>query len=220
MTPNFNRIAPFYRWLEYLTFGPLLNRCRRHFLPAVAGAHRALVLGDGDGRFLTRLLTSNSHLTADAVDLSSAMLSRLSRRVRAAQPGTSHRLHTHLADARAFVPTGTYDLVVSHFFLDCLTQPELDTLALRLSPHLASGALWLISEFRIPEGSLRMPAQILVRSLYFGFRLLTGLRTARLPHHADTLHSVGLTRIAQHHFLGGLLTAELWQLKPGSPSGV
>ena len=104
-----------------------------------------------------------------------------------------------------------YDLVVTHFFLDCLTQPELNTLITRVAPTLTPGALWLISDFRIPAGPMRLPAKLLIRSLYLAFRLLTGLRTTRLPDHATPLTQAGLTRISHQHRLAGLLTTELWQ---------
>jgi SAM-dependent methyltransferase len=220
MPPNFDRIAPFYRWLEYLTFGWALHRCRNSFLSAVTSCRRALVLGDGDGRFMARLLASNPHLQVDAIDLSPAMLVRLSRRAHGEDPTAASRLRTNVADARTFLPTGSYDLVVTHFFLDCLTQPEVESLATRIRPYLAPNALWLLSEFRIPKGSLRLPARALIRSLYFGFRILTGLRTSQLPDHAAALSAIGLCRSSQRLFFAGLLTAELWQLKPDSPPGV
>lgn len=220
MTPDFNAIAPFYRWLEYLTFGPALSRCRNHFLPALTGSRRALVLGDGDGRFLARLLASNPHLHADAVDLSPAMLARLMRRANSAHPSAAQRLRTICSDARTFQPSGSYDLIVTHFFLDCLIQSELDALTLRLRPHLTPNALWLFCDFRIPAGPLRLPAQALVRMLYLGFRVLTHLRTTHLPDHAAALSSIGLNRTDRHLVLGGLLTTELWQLKSPASSGV
>ncbi len=58
---------------------------------------------------------------------------------------------------------------------------------------------------------MRLPATLLVRSLYLAFRLLTGLRTTHLPDYATPLTQAGLTRIAQHHSLAGILTTELWQ---------
>ena len=51
---------------------------------------------------------------------------------------------------------GPYDLIVTHFFVDCLTQRELDALAIRIRPHLTPNALWLISDFCIPTGRLRL----------------------------------------------------------------
>jgi SAM-dependent methyltransferase len=213
---DFDLIARPYRVLELLTFGPALQRCRTHFLPRLLDRRQALILGDGDGRFLAALLSANPHLVADAVDTSAAMLRLLQRR--AATASAASRLQTHHTSAITFAPRHTYDLVVTHFFLDCLTQSELDALCHRLAPHLAPDALWLVSDFRIPTGPMRWPARALIRSLYLGFRLLTGLRTARLPDHAAALAAAGLTRIAHHHALADLLTTELWQFAPGSSS--
>jgi SAM-dependent methyltransferase len=207
---NFDPVARLYRWMEYLTFGSALQRCRIHFLLSLADRRAALVLGDGDGRFLARLLATNPTLHADAVDSSAAMLRRLSRRT----SSMSGRLRTHHADALDFPPTQTYDLIVTHFFLDCLTQSQLEALAQRLARHTAPKALWLVSDFRIPTGPLRWPARVLVSTLYFAFRLLTGLRTTALPDHAAALTAAGFIRIAEHHSLAGLLTSELWEYTP------
>jgi SAM-dependent methyltransferase len=209
--PNFNRIARPYRWLEYLTLGTALENCRTHYLPQLLDRRRALVLGDGDGRFLAQLLASNPDLHADAIDASSTMLQLLRQRCEAATPNAAMRLRIHHANALTVPLEDSYDLVVTHFFLDCLTQPDLDTLITHINPTLTPGALWLVSDFRIPNGLMRLPARLLVRSLYLAFRLLTGLRTTHLPDYATPLTQAGLTRVAHQHRLAGLLTTELWQ---------
>ncbi|HMH13780.1 MAG TPA: class I SAM-dependent methyltransferase [Edaphobacter sp.] len=207
-TADFNPIARPYRWLEYLALGPTLQRTRLHHLPSLIQQKSALVLGDGDGRFFAHLLTQNPHLQADAVDTSATMLHLLRQRC---VPHTD-RLQTHHRNALAFNPTKQYDLVVTHFFLDCLTQPELETLIAHITPHLTPRALWLISDFRIPPtGPMNFIARTYIRSLYLAFRILTGLRTHTLPDHATPLTRSGFTRISHHHRLGGLLTTELWQ---------
>ena len=99
---NFDLISRPYRWLEYLTFGPTLQRCRTHFIPAVADKKSALVLGDGDGRFLAALLAANPHLEADAIDTSATMLHLLERRVTATTPNSN--LRTHQTSALTFTP--------------------------------------------------------------------------------------------------------------------
>jgi SAM-dependent methyltransferase len=209
--PNFNRIARPYRWLEYLTLGTALENCRTHYLPQLLDRRRALVLGDGDGRFLAQLLATNPDLHADAVDTSATMLQLLRQRCEAATPNAATRLRTHHANALTIPLEDSYDLVVTHFFLDCLTQPDLDSLITRVNPTITPGALWLISDFRIPNGLMRLPARLLVRGLYLTFRLLTGLRTTHLPDYATPLTQAGLTRIAHQHRLAGLLTTELWE---------
>jgi hypothetical protein len=219
---NFDSIARFYRWMEYLGFGRSLERCRTHFLAQLASRRRALLLGEGDGRFTARLLADNPHLHADVVDTSAAMLHLLAHR--ADSVDARARLRTHHIDALAFEPDQApgrkYDLIVTHFFLDCLTQPEVDNLACRLTCFARPNALWLFSDFRIPAGAMRWPARLLVRLLYLAFRMLTGLRTTALPDHAAALTTAGFTRIAQHHCLAGLISSEIWaQSLPAAAGG-
>lgn len=152
---NFDRLAGIYRWMEWASFGPWLGRCRRAFLPEMATARRALVLGDGDGRFTAALLAANPAVVVDAVDASPAMLHALEQR------SGSHaaRLRTLVADARRWTPQAAgYDLVATHFFLDCLTTDEVKALAARIRPELASEAAWVISEFAEPPKPIRAAA--------------------------------------------------------------
>ncbi len=206
---NFDRIAKPYRWLEYLSLGRALEHCRFHFLPQTHACRHALVLGDGDGRFTAKLLETNRAVQVDVVDISQKMLMLLLRRSGA----SARRIRTYHDDALKFSYTSTgrhYDLVVTHFFLDCLTQDEVDRLITRIQPSLANDALWVISDFRIPGGLMRFPAQAYVGSLYLVFRWLTGLRVTRLPDYATALIGHGLRREAYNHSLAGLLTSEVW----------
>ncbi len=203
--PNFDRIARLYRWAEYACLGPLLERTREYHIPALLGQRRALILGDGDGRFTAALLRRNPALSVDAVDLSGRMLALLEQR--------SPEARTHRLDARAQLPRGPFDLVVTHFFLDCLSQSETDALAARVAQIVTPGALWLISDFRVPDGLLRWPARLYIRALYLAFRWLTGLRITRLPDHARALSAAGFEPILTHHKIGGILTTELWRLR-------
>src|SRR5579883_1010405 len=49
---NCDAIAPWYRWLEYGAFGRALERTRFHYLAELKPSRKALMLGEGDGRFL------------------------------------------------------------------------------------------------------------------------------------------------------------------------
>jgi hypothetical protein len=212
---NFDRVARLYRWMEYLSFGRALERCRNHFLPQLAHCRVALVLGDGDGRFLARLLDTNPALHADVVDTSSAMLRLLEHRV-ATAPNCRERLRTHHTSALTFTPGHPCDLIVTHFFLDCLAQSEIDALARCLAQHATPHALWLVSDFRIPNGHMHWPARTIVRLLYLAFRLLTGLRTSELPDHGATLTAAGFHRKDRRLSFAGLLTTELWKYGPAT----
>jgi ubiquinone/menaquinone biosynthesis C-methylase UbiE len=211
---RFDRVARIYRAMEVLSFGPMLERCRFHHLPRLRTSRRALVLGDGDGRFLARLFSAAPTLRADAIDGSPAMLDLLRKRV--SRLGAQDRLTTTCADARSLRPQSCdYDLVVTHFFLDCLTEPEADRLIARLRRHLASGGRWLISEFQIPDGGRLRAwfARGVISALYAGFRLLTGLTVREIPRWPLLLARHGFTRKASHSWLGGLLVSEVWELR-------
>ena len=203
---NFNRIARPYRYLEYLTLGPLLQQTRTHFLPHLGDRKQALVLGDGDGRFLAKLLAINPPLQAVAVDTSATMLELLRQRC----SSYKLRLRTINVNALTIMAPLQADLIVTHFFLDCLTQPEVDALVITLTQNISPGTLWLISDFRIPPGLIRFPTRLFIRALYLAFRLFTGLRTTHLPDHRTPLRRAGFTQTHQHFALFGLLTSELW----------
>lgn len=212
-TPRFDRLAGVYRWMEHLTFGPLLARCRFAFLPRLVASRRGLVLGDGDGRFTARLLQANRMVEVDAVDASRAMLDALLRRA-----GTDAvRVHAYCADAREWQPRNVqYDLVASHFFLDCLTTDEVAVLAARVRRAVSPPACWVISEFTVPQGRYgRLIDGPLVWLLYRAFGVMTGLAVRSLPDHAGALRGAGFTLEERQTWLSGLLAAEFWRVSSG-----
>jgi SAM-dependent methyltransferase len=215
--PNFNRLARLYLWMELLSFGLWLSLTRQTFLPRLGQARRALVLGDGDGRFSAKLLCANSQVRITAVDASSAMLAALTRRA-----GRHHsRVETQKADIRTWFPPAAlepYDLIATHFFLDCLTTPEVQSLASRLRSASTPNALWVVSDFAVPDSAFgRFLAFPIVTSLYLSFAVLTGLAVRRLPDHATALTGAGFTLLKRRSRLAGLLIAELWSASvPGS----
>ena len=206
--PDFDRLARLYRWMELITFGPWLERCRFSFLGDLASCRRALVLGDGDGRFTARLTSLNPLIEVDAVDASSAMLRELLRR---AGSGAA-RVQAHCADARLWQPANPpYDLAATHFFLDCLTGNEVRFLAKRMRSAMLPSAPWVLSEFATPGGVFgRWVARPLVWLLYRAFGLLTGLSIRTLPDHSSALRAAGFALRERRTFLCGLLAAEIW----------
>jgi ubiquinone/menaquinone biosynthesis C-methylase UbiE len=210
---NFDRVARAYRWLEYLSFGPWLARCRSAPMMHLGGARHALLLGDGDGRFLAHLLQAWPALTADVVDSSSTMLRLLDRRIRRVGPQDHQRIRLHHADALQWNPPGQYDLIVCHFFLDCFFPGQLEQLLDRLLPHALPGAQWVISEFAIPHNAFAAYlATALISLLYRAFGLLTGLRVRTLPDYATALLSRGLSLSHDRRYLAGLLCSQVWSL--------
>jgi len=213
--PNFNRLARLYFWMELVSFGPWLMLCRCAYLNECCTARHGLVLGDGDGRFTARLLRENSAIQIDAVDVSPAMLEALVYR---ASPDTA-RVHAFHADIRRWQPENPpYDLIVSHFVLDCLTTEEVQSLTSKLACAVSPGSLWIVSEFAVPANWFGwLVARPAVWALYRAFGWLTRLQVRGLPVHSIALRQAGFILQKRKRWLGGLLISELWSSAPAGP---
>ncbi len=71
---NCDRIARPYRWIEYLAFGRKLERHRFRFLSGATHSRSALLLGDGDGRFIAALAHNNPSVRIDSIESSANMV--------------------------------------------------------------------------------------------------------------------------------------------------
>ena len=202
---NCDPIARAYRWFEYAAFGRELERRRFRFLPEVRNAQRSLILGDGDGRFLARLLLDAPAVQVEMVDSSKVMLDLARGRA------GSRRVNYHHCDARTFAPP-QFDLVVTHFFLDCFDRDDLQKLVSRLAEAAQPGAMWLVSEFRQPSSGWRAGwAWLWLRTLYFFFGLTTGLKVRRLTDHRPFLNACGFHLERAEEVWFGLLASEVWR---------
>jgi ubiquinone/menaquinone biosynthesis C-methylase UbiE len=213
-TMNCDRIAPVYRAAEYASFGGALQACRVMYLRNVAECRRALVCGDGDGRFLAELLRVNREVCVDYVD-SSAGMARLARqKVESNGPEAISRTLFHVGDVRGFNlgDGAAYDLITAHFFLDCFDDAEVTRVARKLASFAEPGATLLVSDFWIPPGGVaRRFAAAIIRGLYFAFRVATGLRVTRLADYESALAQAGFRKQREELKLGGLLSASLWR---------
>lgn len=202
---NCDPIAQWYRWLEFIGFGSALERRRVALLREVEDARRPLVLGDGDGRFLVKLVDQNlkQHpgVAIDYVDVSGRMLELA--RARAGEQGVTY----HQADALTMLlPAGEYDLIVTHFFLDCFDERDAAALMKKVARSARSDARWLISEFR----ETGWWSRVILSGLYLFFRITTGLQTRRLVDHRPLLKREGFRLEKEELGVFGLVSSELW----------
>ena len=209
---NCDRLAPYYETLEHLSFGRSLEQRRFAFLDDTKNSRSAILGGDGDGRFLARLLLANRGVQVDFVDLSPKMIQLAQQRIAPLGQSAHQRVRFFAADIREFQPRpGGYDLIATHFFLDCFTHAELARVVQRLVSWATPGAQWIVSEFREPPSPvLHLGARALIRSLYAAFRLTTGLRVTRLPDYPAMLAAHGLRMLKESNSLAGLLHSSMW----------
>lgn len=205
---NVDRFAPWYRWVEYGAFGLALERRRAAFFDRLGGARRVLVLGEGDGRALGRLLEAAPLAEIDVVEISGAMIGLARRRT-----GAPGRVRFRQEDARSAVfDAGGYDAVVTMFFLDCFEAAELREMVGRLAAAMKPGALWIVGEFGVPErGWRRRHARAWLWTMYRFFGAVSGLRTRELPPVEELLSGAGLERREREEERWGLIRSEIWR---------
>ena len=189
--PSFDRLARLYCWMEYFSFGPYLQQCRKLRVREMVWCRRALVYGDGDGRFLAELARQIPNLQVAAVDASAEMLRQAARRLSSGAP--VRLVHTDALGCNpAAFPEAPFDLIVTHFFLDCFDEAEMASLVSRVNGAAEDYALWVVSDFAIPRRpGARLAGTLIVRGLYLSFGLLTGLKARRLPDHGRVMREGG-----------------------------
>jgi SAM-dependent methyltransferase len=210
-------LARCYRWIEYAAFGRALERCRFAFLARLAGARGVLILGEGDGRSLERLLTLAPSAVFDVVELSPEMISLAKQRTR-----NSTRVTFSCQDARkASWPAAQYDGIVTHFFLDCFDEDEARHLIAQLANALTPDGSWLVSEFAIAvKGWRRLHARIWIGTMYRFFGITTGLRARALPPIEMLMREAGMYRTEREQARAGLMVSEVWRHVSPPPSAV
>jgi ubiquinone/menaquinone biosynthesis C-methylase UbiE len=216
---RFGRLARAYCWMEYFSFGPYLQQCRRLRILEMMPCRRAVVYGDGDGRFLSELARRRPAMQVVAIDASQEMLRRAAQRMPASAPMRLVQADALTYEAAA-LPEAPFDLIVSHFFLDCFDEEQLTALLAQVNAAAAEGAKWMISEFAIPDrAGARQIGVVIVSALYLAFGVLTGLKARRLPDHGRVMREKGWRLEDRRTLLQGLLVSECWRRLPFAESG-
>jgi ubiquinone/menaquinone biosynthesis C-methylase UbiE len=211
---SFDLLAPHYRWMEWLLAGQKLQRCRTAFVQAIPKPRRVLMLGEGNGRCLVELLRAYPEAHFTCVDASRRMLDRARAHVRARGLSDDRTEFIH-ADVSGWRATpGKFDLLVTHFFLDCFRADQLAQMIPRLTAAAAPGAHWLLADFREPaSGVARWRARGILRAMYFFFQRVTRLSASRLTPPDAFLQQNGFVLRERSLSEWGLLHSDLWQLE-------
>jgi ubiquinone/menaquinone biosynthesis C-methylase UbiE len=210
---NFDAIAPWYRALETIAFGGALQRCRVACLGEIRAPHRALIVGEGNGRFLCELLRMHPELGVDCVDASERMLGLAQTRVAREMPEHIDQIRFLKRDITSWAPPENhYDLAVTHFILDCFPAAELAGVIKNLARSAKPNAAWLLADFRLPDrGFARLRARLWLAAMYKFFRLAARIPASGLIDPTTSMQSEGFALARQHLFRSGILKSELWR---------
>jgi ubiquinone/menaquinone biosynthesis C-methylase UbiE len=210
---SFDRLARHYRWLETLAFGNALQRARTLWIDKIPAPQHVLIVGEGNGRFVCALVDAHGKIDIDCVDASAQMLRFARRRLLQKHPDASDHVRFLHEDINAWQPSdGCYDLVVTHFFLDCFRADEVERIVSKLSRAATKNADWLLADFTVPQAKLtRWHAKIWLGAMYLFFRLVAGIKARRLVDPTPYLKTNGFSCVGRSSSRGGILKSECWR---------
>ncbi len=210
---SFDILAPVYRLMERVLAGRRLHRCRCAFLHHIPAPQRILILGEGPGRFLVECRRHFPAASVTCVEGSEKMIQQ-ARRHLASHALSEVGVEFIQVNALEWLPTRQdYDLIVTHFFLDCFRLDQLETLVPTIASASAGApsAHWLLADFQeAPHGWRRWRSQAILALMYTFFRLVTRLPASRLTPPDPLLVRSGFELRDSMEIEWGLLKSQWW----------
>ena len=189
-----------------------MQRCRVAFMDNIPVPQKVLLAGEGHGRFLRACASRFPNAMIVVVDSSAGML-QVARNKLKGLGATHARVEFVLADVLQWeAPAGGFDLIVTHFFLDCFTADSLTKVVARLGELASPDAQWLLADFQIAStrwAGLR--SRVIVGLVYRFFRVVCGLKAKSLASPNEDLEKAGFHRHRQITSEWGLLKSEWWR---------
>ena len=204
---NFDRVAAPYRWLETAVFGQQLQQARIAFVREIAAPRRVLVVGEGNGRFLAAFLQAFPDAAVTCIEASARMIALTRRRVGKALVDFVEEDIREVA-----LPPAHYDLIVTHFVLDCFNEATLSEVVAKLAHAAKPEASWLLADFREPpDGWEQRHARFWLRSMYAFFRLTTGIDADQLVDPSPFFREAGFGCHVQRLYRFEMIKSEWWR---------
>lgn len=209
---SFDRLARSYQLLETIAFGNALQRARAYWIDKIPAPKRVLIVGEGNGRFLCQLLRSHPKIEIDCVDISQRMLELARTRVLKTCAQSQERVRFLHQDILTWSPPDSYDLIVTHFFLDCFPREEVEQIVQKLARSAMPRAIWLITDFTIPlQRFARMHAKLLLQGMYCFFQITARITASKLVDPAPYLRARGFHCMSFALLRAGMLKADLYR---------
>ncbi|MEO7167278.1 MAG: class I SAM-dependent methyltransferase [Spartobacteria bacterium] len=205
---SFDRVAPYYRRLETLVFGPQLQRARVEFVRAIASPRRALIVGEGDGRFLAKFTRAHPDTQVDCLEASGRMIEL----ARARLPAGARVQFIHAKIQEKKLAPAFYDLLVTHFIFDCFQKETLAAVVAHLAKAATPQARWLVADFSEPaRGWRRFRARALIAIMYRFFGLAAGIEARSLVDYRPFLQAHNFVLEREACSPNEMIRSELWQ---------
>lgn len=109
----------------------------------------------------------------------------------------------------------SFDVIVSHFFLDCFALETLGELVPQIARCLRPGGHWFVSEFTAQTAWQRCVLWVMYRF----FNLTTETEATLFPNYGDVMRSNGLEPARLGTWRAGFIVADDWRPCPSGVAG-
>ena len=209
---NFDRLAPYYRWMEFILAGGKMQRCRTAFLSQIPTPKNVLLLGEGHGRSLVECRRTFANAKITCADASADMLIQARRQLSRYNLKTNQVEFIHVDALNWAPPPHRYDLVVTNFFLNCFRPDQLESIISKVAASATPDASWLLADFKIPDLGWRcFRSRLILWLLYRFFRATTRLPAHKLTKPDSLLEKAGFTLQRRIESEWGLLHSDWWR---------
>jgi hypothetical protein len=222
---SFDILAPIYRLMERMLAGKKLHRCRCAFVDRVPAPQNILILGEGPGRFLVECVRRFPQASITCVEESAKMIAE-ARSNLARHQLSADRVTFIQSDAMPWLEQqrqrrqqqrphearpNEFELIVTHFFLDCFRADQLETLVPAIASVATKDAHWLLADFQqASRGWRRWRSRCILTIMYTFFRAVTRLPAASLTPPDPYLQRAGFSLRERQEYEWGLLKSDWW----------
>ncbi|HNP17351.1 MAG TPA: class I SAM-dependent methyltransferase [Fulvivirga sp.] len=203
MKNNFNRIAPMYDMLSKTIFGNTIRNAQKSHLNQIEAKKRIVIVGGGSGKILLDLNQLGLELDVIYVELSTSMMER----AMAIQPIINLNVEFVCADVLQMELPAS-DVIITNFFLDVFTEPNLNAVMIKLAAALRPNGIWLCTDFVLTRKFFN---DMLVWAMYAFFRVTTNLEGGRLLDFEEYFSKIGFQCIVSKTYFNRMIMSSCYK---------
>ena len=209
---GFNTIAPFYDVVSIVCSLNQIHKSQIWLFSKGMKFSKALIIGGGDGKFLLEAIKQELSDQYYYIDISDAMIKLARNKIEKQSILSLNSVVFICGTYQDIPPNENFDLIVTPYFLDCISEDELPLVMAKLYAHLTIEGTWFFTDFNIPENMFRgLIFKTIIQSLYRIFNLLCKLGVNRLPDFSKEFSKYDFKVLYEKYFLGGLLVSRIYK---------
>jgi ubiquinone/menaquinone biosynthesis C-methylase UbiE len=196
---NFDYVATYYDRLKRLAFNNTLDEAELELYYQNFNGKRILIVGGGTAESMSKIFRSDFDCLF-YVEKSQKML-KLAQARHEDKFRAVNWIHEEITN---FHSPGTFDFLITPFFLDCFRFDRLQTVIGHLADMLSPEGKWLISDFSISYNP-SLFNRLRIRLMIIFFRMTSGLEANELYNHLEILENHSLRISSKKYFRNGLI---------------